>query len=101
MDTSAPKMEARASTVDAPQASRSRRRPTSPGAKDPFRLGFRWRRVSTPDGRDDLVQVPLTAEDLVYPQEGDHVAQGLPHFSFLHPQADAMRRHLEKRRPSW
>ena len=64
-------------------------------AQDPFRFGFRYQ--STADGGEDLEQVPLTLEDLVYPQEGDHVSQGLPHFSFLHPQADAMRRYLEKR----
>ncbi|HEX9734281.1 MAG TPA: Uma2 family endonuclease [Thermoanaerobaculia bacterium] len=97
MDTFASKMEARASTVDAPRAVRDRERPASPGAKDPFRLGYRWRRTTTPDGREDLEQIPLTPEDLVYPQEGDQVSQGLPHFSFLHPQADAIRRHLEKR----
>ncbi|MCP4055955.1 MAG: hypothetical protein GY738_01255, partial [Pseudoalteromonas sp.] len=49
------------------------------------------------DGREDLEQVPLTEEDLIYPQEGDHVSQAVPHFSFLHPRADAMRRYLEKR----
>ncbi|MCP4372197.1 MAG: Uma2 family endonuclease, partial [Deltaproteobacteria bacterium] len=69
----------------------------TPGARNPFRLGFRERRVTTPDGRRVLAQIPLTAEDLVYPQEGDHVTQGMPHFSFLLPQADAMRRYLEKR----
>ncbi len=50
-----------------------------------------------PDGREAFEQIPLTPEDLVYPQEGDHVSQGLPHFHFLHPQADAIRRYLEKR----
>jgi hypothetical protein len=97
MDTSASKMEARAPTADAPRAGQVRQRPASPGVKDPFRLGFRWRRTTTPDGREDLEQIPLTPEDLVYPQEGDQVSQGLPHFSFLHPQADAMRRHLGRR----
>ena len=87
MDTSASKMEARA--TDAPRTGQVRQRPASPGAKDPFRLGYRWRRITAPDGREDLEQVPLTAEDLVSPQEGDQVSQGLPHFSFLLPQADA------------
>ena len=97
METSASKMEARAPTADASRGGEVRQRPAPPGAKDPFRLGFRWRRTIAPDGREDLEQIPLTPEDLVYPQEGDHVSQGLPHFSFLHPQADALRRHLEKR----
>ncbi|MCP4661532.1 MAG: hypothetical protein GY856_39525, partial [bacterium] len=97
MDTSAPKMEARATTVHAPRVGAVRQRPAPPGARDPFRLGFRERRVTTPDGCHVFAQIPLTAEDLVYPQEGDHVTQGMPHFSFLHPQADTMRRYLEKR----
>ncbi|MCP4659331.1 MAG: Uma2 family endonuclease [bacterium] len=97
MDTSAPKMEARATTVHTPRVGPVRPLPAPPGAEDPFRLGFRECMTTTPDGREVLEQVPLTAEDLLYPQEGDHVAQGFPHFSFLHPQADAMRRYLEKR----
>ena len=97
MGTSHPKMEASAATAEVPRTEPRRQPPAPPGAEDPFRLGFRERRVTTPDGRRVLVQIPLTAEDLVYPQEGDHVTQGMPHFSFLHPQADAMRRYLEKR----
>jgi len=97
MDTSASKMEARATTADAPRAGQVRHRTASPGAEDPFRLGFRWRYVTGPDGREVLDQIPLTPEDLLYPQEGDHVAQGFPHLSFVHPWADALRCHLEKR----
>ena len=96
MDTPAHKMEARSATVHDPPVAPTRRRPATAGVEDPFRLGFRVRRVTRPDGGEVLEQIPLTAEDLVYPQEGDHVTQGMPHFSFLHPQADAMRRHLEK-----
>ncbi|MCP4115830.1 MAG: hypothetical protein GY737_10575, partial [Desulfobacteraceae bacterium] len=58
--------------------------PASPVAKDPFSLGYRYRAITTADGREDLEQVPLTEEDLIYPQEGDHVSQAVPHFSFLH-----------------
>ncbi|MCP4663743.1 MAG: hypothetical protein GY856_50815, partial [bacterium] len=65
MDTSAPKMEARATTVHAPRV--VRQRPASPGAEEPFRLGFRERTTTTPDGREVL------------------------------EQAEAMRRYLEKR----
>ncbi len=97
MGTSHPKMEASAATAEVPRTEPRRRPPASPGARNPFRLGYRERRVKTPDGPEVLAQIPLTAEDLVYPQEGDHGTQGMPHFSFLHPQADAMRRYLEKR----
>ncbi len=97
MATSHPKMEARSATLEAPRTEPRRQRSGPPGAKDPFRLGFRERRVTGPDGREVFKQIPLTPEDLAYPQEGDHVSQGLSHFSFLHPQADAMRRYLQKR----
>ncbi len=97
MGTSHRKMEASAAGLEARKAEPRRRPPAPLGGEDPFRLGFRERHVTTPDGRRVLAQIPLTAEDLVYPQEGDHVTQGMPHFSFLHPQADAMRRYLEKR----
>ena len=105
MDTPA-KMEARAATVAVPRGRESTgpdpgtdpvRRRATPGAEDPFRLGFRERAITTPDGRTVLKQIPLTREDLVYPQEGDVVADGFPHNWFLHPLADAMRRHLGKR----
>ncbi len=97
MDSSHPKMEASSATLEAPRTEPSRQRPPGSGARDPLRLGYRERLVTTPDGRAVWAQIPLTPEALVYPQAGDHVAQGLPHFSFLHPQADAMRRYLQKR----
>ena len=79
-------------------AARARPRPeeTSP-ATDPFRLGFRYRRRTTARGREVVEQVPLTAEDLAYPEEGDVVSDGFPHNTGLQPRADALRRHLEKR----
>ena len=58
MDTSAPKMEARPATVDAPQVGPVRQRPATPDTEDPFRLGFRERAVTTPDGRTVLEQYP-------------------------------------------
>ncbi len=36
-------------------------------------------------------------EDLLYPQEGDVVSDGYHHNSLLQPEADSLRRHLEKR----
>ena len=38
---------------------------------DPFPLGWRYRKTLGADGRPDLEQVALTAEDLLYPEEGD------------------------------
>jgi len=46
---------------------------------DPFRLGFRERVVRLPGGRTELRQIPLTAEDLLDPQLGDHVTQNSWH----------------------
>ncbi|MCP4657556.1 MAG: hypothetical protein GY856_19290, partial [bacterium] len=99
-------MEARAASVAVPRGGRStppdprvgplRRRPAPSVAADRFRLGFRERAVTTPDGRTVLEQIPLTAEDRVYPQEGDVVSDGFPHNWFLVPLYDALRRHLGK-----
>jgi Uma2 family endonuclease len=46
---------------------------------DPFRLGFRERIVRLPGGRTELRQIPLTADDLLDPQLGDHVTQNSWH----------------------
>lgn len=82
-----------------PQASRTEetwadaaRRPSAP--EDPFRLGFRYRRGADAQPGE---MVPLTAQDLIYPEEGDVVSDGLPHFLFLQPLVDALRRFLTKR----
>jgi hypothetical protein len=66
----------------------------SPG-DDPFRLGWRIRR-GAPDSREVDGRIPLSADDLLYPQEGDVVPDGLHHSSFLHSFADALRRYLHK-----
>ncbi len=43
-----------------------------PGSEaDPFRYGWRYVPVKQPDGRVELEQVPLTLEDLLFPEEGD------------------------------
>jgi hypothetical protein len=42
-------------------------------AADPFYLGTRYRREKGPGGEERIVAVPLRPEDLLFPQEGDHV----------------------------
>ncbi len=42
---------------------------------DPFRYGWRYVRVTRPDGRIDLEQIPLTLEDVLHPQEGDVIPE--------------------------
>ena len=42
---------------------------------DPFRLGWRYVRVQQPDGTETIDQVPLTEEDVLFPEEGDFIVQ--------------------------
>lgn len=46
--------------------------------KLPF-YGWRYLKVVLPDGTEDLEQVPLTLEDVLHPQEGDHIPQNFVH----------------------
>ncbi len=64
------------STIDDPQA---KARPVPGSAEDPFRYGWRHVVVKQPDGRVELEQVPLTLEDLLFPEEGDFTAQFRSH----------------------
>ena len=40
---------------------------------DPFRFGWRYVQQIGPDGSKKSVQVPLTLDDVLHPQEGDHI----------------------------
>jgi colicin import membrane protein len=51
---------------------------SGPPPDDPYFYGFRYVRREGPDG-SVLEQVPLTREDVLHPQEGDHVMQNDPH----------------------
>lgn len=62
---------------------------------DPFPLGWRLCPATDADGRCE--RVPLTAADLLNPQEGDVVPEGNWHYRVLDPVADLLRRVLEKR----
>jgi Uma2 family endonuclease len=55
--------------------SRSAARTTRPPEPDPFYYGWRFVRKVLPDGTTDLVQVPLTLEDVLHPQEDDVIPQ--------------------------
>ncbi len=83
--------------IPARRLEKVRWRETSPDAENPFRLGYRERCITTPDGREVLEQIPLTAEDLIYPEEGDVVSQGFSHFSFLDLWSGPIVDHLEER----
>jgi hypothetical protein len=42
---------------------------------DPYRYGWRFLKKLLPDGSTDLVQVPLTLEDVLHPEEGDVIPE--------------------------
>jgi colicin import membrane protein len=46
---------------------------------DPFRYGWRYVKVTRPDGTTDFDQVPLTLEDTLYPQEEDFLVNSHGH----------------------
>ncbi len=46
---------------------------------DPFRYGWRYVRRVLPDGSDTYDEIPLTLEDLLYPEEGDHAVHEPEH----------------------
>lgn len=56
-----------------------RRRRRDPRADDPFFYGWRDTYRVGADGRKEYVQVPLTPEDVLHPQEGDHIMQSNAH----------------------
>jgi Uma2 family endonuclease len=54
-------------------------RPSGPSPEDdPFFYGWRDR-IEYVNGKRVLVQVPLTREDVLHPQEGDHIVNNNPH----------------------
>jgi len=42
-----------------------------PKIQDPFAIGYRWVTTTLPDGKKESIEVPLTEEDFLYPQEDD------------------------------
>jgi Uma2 family endonuclease len=48
-------------------------------ADNPFCYGWRFVRKTLPDGREHLVQVPLTLEDVLHPKEGDVIPERHQH----------------------
>lgn len=47
--------------------------PLEPPEADPYRYGWRNVKQTLPDGTETYEQVPLTEEDLLYPEEGDFI----------------------------
>jgi len=49
--------------------------PPPPPDADPFRYGWRYVTRTRPDGSKEHVEVPLTLEDVLHPQEGDVIPE--------------------------
>jgi len=50
--------------------------PALPPPGDPFYYGWRYVSRAHPDGESEYERVPLTFEDVLHPEEGDHVVEG-------------------------
>ena len=59
----------------------STRQPPQPPSDepDPYRYGWRHVRVERPDGKVEFDQVPLTLEDVLFPEVGDFIVQTTLH----------------------
>jgi colicin import membrane protein len=44
-------------------------------AQNPYRYGYRYVRITRPDGTKAFDQVPLTEEDVLHPKVGDFIVQ--------------------------
>jgi Uma2 family endonuclease len=63
-------------TIPASSRKRSDSLPSADAAPDPFRFGWRWVKSSLGNGAsDESMQVPLTPDDLLHPQEGDEIPE--------------------------
>ena len=57
------------------------RRAPLPPEPDPYRYGWRYVTVIDPDGTETVDQIPLTLEDVLFPEEGDFIVQTDAHDS--------------------
>lgn len=46
---------------------------------NPYRYGWRYVQHTLPDGRQETIEVPLTLEDVLHPEEGDQVTHSDDH----------------------
>lgn len=71
--------------------------PTPPSMEEPLLHGYRWRRIVRPDGEEVSIQVPLTAEDFLNPQEGDVMPQSTLHEDLTSNLRDMLRLYFANR----
>jgi colicin import membrane protein len=65
-----------------------------PDDADPFRYGWRYVRITRPDGTEKLDQIPLTLEDVLFPKTGDFIVQTDPHDNDLNYLKDVFKAQL-------
>src|SRR4051794_198188 len=70
--------------------------PTTP-ENDPFFYGWRYVTKRRPDGTEVQEQVPLSAEDVLHPQEGDFIMQNTAHTRDLTYLQDVLQQRLSGR----
>ena len=70
--------------------------PPTPADENPFRYGWRFVRHTGPDGQETWEQVPLTLEDVLHPQEGDHISENDVHEQECRYLADIFNRRLRR-----
>src|SRR6185295_10644690 len=73
------------------------RKPEPSPSEDSFRYGTRYRTVLLPNGETDIEEIPLTVEDLLYPQLGDHVTQSDQHVEWFLRLGYLLKRYYESR----
>lgn len=64
--------------------------------EDPYRYGWRWRKVERADGRVEYEQVPLTYDDLLHPEEEDFIVQSHFHNRRCTYLCDVFRERVER-----
>jgi Uma2 family endonuclease len=78
------------STADLPTSTPGQATPES--TEDPFRLGWRYERQAQPDGSIKIVEVPLTPEGVLYPEEDDFLVTNPGHVQDCEYLHSALRR---------
>lgn len=68
--------------------------PNEPPADDPYRYGWRLKRVELPDGTVKVKQIPLTLEDLLHPEEEDFRVHSKQHIDDCYYLLNGLRRHV-------
>jgi len=74
--------------------STSQPRPPAAPEPDAYRYGWRYVPVEEPDGSVSYDQVPLTLEDVLFPETGDFIVQSDPHDSDLNYLKDVFKARL-------